>query len=642
MKKYTLGVTKPEYWQEIHNLLCESSSCEHIPDREVLCVDEKEHSPTMGTFELDEDEVEKLKNNEKIEWIELCPIYNPDSYMTPIPCTKRFKKDVRIYRAFDNNPLDPPTSSPTSVELDRTSWHIKRSEIKKNEYFWPKPLNYDYTTIKNGDVSYSLTGKNVDVVIQDGGILQYHPEFMNSNGKSRVLDIVLDGPYHIDPEYFDNVIPAVKYTKADGRVGIATTSAREWWNDSTKRSSKFSTIGVIGSVPAQYTVPNALGTSLDGTGHTMTSGHGNACAGIAAGKNMGLAFEANVWNISVIASPVNIGLQQTYDLIKLFHKYKPINTKTGLKNPTIVNASYAQVAGWSSLDTINYRFRGSTGSFIGNCAVTDQVTAMKDGLNSTQWCQATWCTSDGSYSMATSGKEMMDSGVIFVAAAGNNNQRLGVGANDPDRLNYMDNVFNGYGHTNIAFGGIKSPCNHRDWCLPQNLGFDSATDFHPAVCVGAMSSFWGYGIDDVEGKSNFSNNGPGVDVWAPGEAVLTAGIPGTNYIGPTYIRYDDSKFYDCQFSGTSCAAPVVVGLIALYLETNPTATSKDVKYWLKNHGSVISYFNDPYPNDTTTGYWTDRYGLRGAEKRIYYNPFANDTKASISDVSFFGISFDQT
>ena len=48
---------------------------------------------------------------------------------------------------------------------------------------------------------YSFSGKNVDIVIHDSGVLQYHPEFM-VNGQSRVNDIVLDGPYQIDPFYF--------------------------------------------------------------------------------------------------------------------------------------------------------------------------------------------------------------------------------------------------------------------------------------------------------------------------------------------------------------------------------------------------------------------------------------------------------
>ena len=34
------------------------------------------------------------------------------------------------------------------------------------------------------------------------------------------------------------------------------------------------------------------------------------------------------------------------------------------------------------------------------------------------------------------------------------------------------------------------------------------------------------------------------------------------------------------FSGTSAAAPVVAGVVALYLQRKPSATSQDVRNWL--------------------------------------------------------------
>jgi len=74
MKKYTIKVTSPEHWEEIHDTLCGVSSCHCIPDREVYCWDEKLHSPTRGTFELDDDEAEELRHHEYIDWVELSPI----------------------------------------------------------------------------------------------------------------------------------------------------------------------------------------------------------------------------------------------------------------------------------------------------------------------------------------------------------------------------------------------------------------------------------------------------------------------------------------------------------------------------------------------------------------------------------------
>ena len=63
---------------------------------------------------------------------------------------------------------------------------------------------------------------------------------------------------------------------------------------------------------------------------------------------------------------------------------------------------------------------------------------------------------------------MMAEGVIYVAAAGNNNQRLGIGTADPDRLNYMEDDYFNVGDPRTEFPGNATPCNHRDWMNPQN------------------------------------------------------------------------------------------------------------------------------------------------------------------------------
>lgn len=635
LKSYTLKVKKSEYWNEIHDTLCGISTCEHIPDREVSCVDEKTHSPTRGTFSLHKYEADALKNHPYIDWIELCPTCNPDVYPKPEPATKRFKQNIKIYRDLDNN--SPPIAGAGSSEFQRTNWAVKRVGLQTNGDGWGSATGNP--SVIYGDVDYSLTGKNVDIVIHDSGVLQYHPEFLDSNGQSRVRDIVLDGPFYIDPDYF--ISNGFTYTKPDGRIGITTASAEAWWENSANRSVAFQSEGTV-SIPATYTAIRSMGNSLDGT-NSLTSGHGTACAGLAAGKYFGLAFEANIWNMPGISDNVGMGIEANYDLMKIWHKNKPVNPETGVKNPTVINGSWGYQAGFGEVDAVSYKFRGTTGSFTGNEVVSNQVTAMKTGLsNQVVGAYKSWSSSSRSNSTDTAANEMMDVGVIYVAAAGNNNQRLGIGADDPDRLNYMSDTYFSTTDPRAEFPANTVPCNHRDWLNPQGIGFDNVKDYHPVVCVGAMDEF--IESNYAERKASYSNNGPGIDVWAPADETLA---PGTNNVAgyTDYQRYDDDRFYDCYFNGTSAAAPVVTGLIALYLQTNPTATSKQVKNWLANNGSKLvgsDLYLDPFSDDITTTYWTGSYNMRDAEKRILFNPYSSDTIPKMSGVNISGISFKQS
>jgi len=640
MKRYELSVTSPEYWSKIHDALIVDSNQDGIPDRQVTCSDSKEHSPTRGTYELTEEEAAEIATHPHVKWIELSPVDNPDAYPKPQFATKRFKKNVKFYR--DVLSAGIPVTNPTSAELDRSNYGVARPTVRQTGTFFSD--NSGEVTFEEGDVSYSLTGRNVDTIIQDDGILQYHPEFMDANGQSRVRDIILDGPYYIDPDYF--ISNGYTTTRADGRVTGSEVQSRAWWTNSSNRSAQFQSEGTI-FVSSNYTEARSMGSSLDGT-NSLGGGHGTACASLVAGKNFGNAFEANIWNMPGIADNVLMNIETNYDAIKIWHRNKPINSETGRKNPTIISGSWGYQSAFSSTDTVTYKFRGSTGSFIGNADVTDQVTAMKDGLVSAfPDAHRSWTTSSRSNAINTAGNEMMATGVIYVASAGNNNQRLGIGADDPDRLNYMSDNYFGSTDPRSEFPSGTVPCNHRDWMNPLGMGFDESKDFHPVVCVGALEDT--LTNSGIEYQAYYSNNGPGVDVWAPADETLAAGTNGiASYVD--YERYDDNRFYDASFNGTSAACPVACGLIALFLEANPTADSRAVHNWLKDHGTTLlettssidtisDGFIDQYTDDTQTNYWIQYFNLRGAEPRVTYNPYANDDIPSVEGVTLEGINF---
>ena len=638
MYKYTLAVTSPEYWNTIHNALIVDSNEDGIPDRKVTCSDTKEHSSTRGTYWLTHEEATGISTHPQVKWIELSPTDHPHSYPDPEPDTKRFRKNVKIYRNLTTSAF---SISATSAEENRTNWATKRVGVTTNGKSWPNVTGN--AAVINDDLSFSLTGKNVDVIIHDSGIMQYHPEFLDDDGKSRVRDVVLDGPYYIDPSYFTS--NSHTYTKPDGRIGITTASAHAWWENSSSRSGSFSSVGTV-SIPDNYTVANTLG--IGGTSHTMTSSHGTGCAGLSAGKNFGLAFESNIWNMSAISSPTSMSIESSYDLMKIFHQNKPTNTATGRKNPTVVNGSWGYFAGFNSGTTVSYSFKGSTGTFTGYASNSTGVQAMAYGLTGGTSFNRQFATSSRSNSTETAGDELVNAGVIYVTSAGNSNQRLGLGLSDPHLNDYLTTLNGADTRTGVPGYNVSGtvPSGHRNYIHPANIGYNTTTDYHPAVCVGAMDDF--IESNYQERKASYSNNGPGVDVWAPADETLSAGMRAANgdQLGTeiNFSRYN-SNFVDRYFNGTSAASPVVAGIVALFLESKPSATSVEVKDFIRTQASQMlpnSEWSNPYPTDNNAEYWRDAYNNRGAANRVVYDPTASDAEVKISGVEFTGISFKQS
>jgi hypothetical protein len=634
LKRYTLAVTSPEHWDDIHSALTLDSNRDGIPDRKITCVDAKSHSATRGTYELTDEEAAEIARHPYVKWIELSLKDNKDNFPKPqLVQPQRWDSDVKIYRDL-NSPNNPPTSSPTSAEENRTNWAVPRiSGIGSNGDFWPNVTGSIAPV--TGNVNYLYDGRNVDIVIHDSGVLRSHPEFLNDDGSSRVKDIVLDFPYFLDPGWFQT--NGFTITLDDGSTGITTASAEAWWEDNNARSAEFNTLPEV-VIPVGYTRNGSIGIGTNGSS-ALTSGHGTACASLAAGKNFGLAFKANIWNMPGIGDNVGMDIETNYDLIKFFHQYKPVNPSIGRKNPTIVNGSWGYQAALYSGSTVNYRFLGVTSSITMPVSGGDPsgVEDMIFGFNNqVLLAYRSWSSSSRSSATNDAGDEMMGAGVIYVSAAGNNNQYIGVGLTDPYRLNGVQDAYFGANDTRPEFGGQRTPTSHRDWMNPQGIGADLTTGYHPVINVGAMDDF--VESNYKERKASYSNSGPGVDIFAPADETLAAGTNGVS--GYTdYQRYDNGTFYDCLFNGTSAAAPVVTGLVALYLQRNPGATSADVRSWLLNDyglgvgvgttasgGTVVAggstqtgsdLFFDQYPSavygQDDSQWWTGSFNQRTAD-----------------------------
>ena len=634
LKRYTIGATSAEAWHRIHNLLTFASSEEYVPDRSVTCTNSKPQSAVRSTYELSEDEVAALRNHADIAWVELSTRDNPEAFPRPMQATiqNRFGgSKVKTYRTI--------TGVGNSVgEENRTNWGVARVgfETYGDAHGTNDGSIYSYEWTSSGSpdgvaFQFVYDGSNVDVVVMDSGVYAAHPEFLNDDGTSRVKDIVLDAPYLIDPTWF-TVTNSYTYTRWDGSIGIATDKAIEWWEFGAQRSAIYANIGTVQIDNTNYTAAKA---GVAGTTVSLLSGHGTAAASVAAGKNFGHAPKATVWNMPCVTDNVGMGIEDAYDLIRIFHTHKPVDGTLGVKKPTVVNSSWGYQAAATLNGFHNVRFEGtqSLTQFTNGITTASQNPSWLyyPLTNQVSGAYKSWTSSARSLATDEAGKEMMDAGVIHIAAAGNNNQKIGVGTDDNHELDAIEDKWFASGDPRPEFtnyGSNLTPIGHKKWMNPMGIGWTSVGDplYYPVITVGALDDVVQTGAK--ERKVTYSNNGPGIDVWAPADDMLAAGSPTSGY--QDYVRYN-SSFYDAYFNGTSAASPVVAGVVACFLQRFPSASSIDVRNWLTsvtgdsgsrdNTNFVYDEFPSSIYDENDYRYWNSNYNLRGApHKTLYLNP----------------------
>lgn len=110
---------------------------------------------------------------------------------------------------------------------------------------------------------------------------------------------------------------------------------------------------------------------------------------------------------------------------------------------------------------------------------------------------------------------------------------------------------------------------------------DDACRKSPASAMGAIT----VGASTIDGENKdkrawFSNYGSCVNIFAPGEDIVSTGIQYTNGTATK------------SMTGSSMAAPLVTGAVALYLGRNPKASPLDVLHWLQEDGTRFA-IEDP-------------------------------------------------
>jgi hypothetical protein len=626
-KYYAIGCTSPEAWEYVNSVLTQDGSIDdNIPSRPIECTDPKDHSPTRAVYLMTDAEAEQLSKCTEVTFVQMNQSDYPDLY-PPCPdemrCDTRYGTTVKNYRNFTG--LLPTT--PDSTDLNRAGYQLLRSAQYANPW-----QGQPATTIISNAIPITNTGKNVDVIVGDEGCWFGHVEFNDTgtgptnyepgnklpgNGTCGVLDVVLDGTYYIDPAWYE-ANPSLLMTRWDGTIVPTEAAARAWWGNSSARSSEFSTAGTV-VIPVYYTRANCNGSNTAETPGAEGQ-HGTACSGQAFGRTYGWAYNANKWFIDAYGTyGFGINVDLYFDVMKIFHLNKPLNPTYGTKDPTISSNSWGFRATIPS--TGYYYFRqGITGT--GGVAYTGTKPAFMAYLGSAGdagRAKGEMLTNN----LTTAGDELIASGVIFVVAAGNSNQKQ-VGSADTDYNNYWSVSASTplSSATHNEFGSTCYNTTSRRG-FPQQLGkYDAGgTVVYPAINIGALDD--NDQSTGLERKVNYSDMGNQIDCYSPGDGTLTS----NQSYSPEYARYDNTYpgatvlSYDCGFSGTSSACPTATGLIATVLEVNRSWGWSEIRTWLQSLTVQLdtTFYQGPDPVTATSVSWSDLNSLMGGTRKVLYN-----------------------
>ena len=302
------------------------------------------------------------------------------------------------------------------------------------------------------------------------------------------------------------------------------------------------------------------GTITYGTNAATPQYHGIHVTGTATGQHYGWAREANIYNIAVTdswPSGQSVGALLIFDYLRAFHINKPVNPETGFRNPTITNHSYGGIRFLNEEETTlkiadisSVVYRGTTysPSNPGPSAWTPSGLEADFGVRFDLDVYPSH-----SSAVAADVQDAIDDGVVIIGAAGNDNLLMDVPGGDDWNNQIVLN--NGYG--TIYY-------NRGAWPNSPDSG---------AINVGALSK-----IQDFR-RSTYTMFGPGVDVFAPGDNILSA-YGNTGLTDSKYTQGSGNYYYPIQ--GTSMASPQVCGVIACVASGKYRFTQGDAKAYLNN------------------------------------------------------------
>ncbi len=205
---------------------------------------------------------------------------------------------------------------------------------------------------------------------------------------------------------------------------------------------------------------------------------------------------------------------------------------------------------------------------------------------------------------------------------------------------YVKSAGNSYQECDIFYSNFYTIDDGSDYhCFPHNTNTDPENAIPGMIVVGALNA--------SGQKASYSSTGSSVWVSAFGgeygsdePAIVTTDQKGCNYGYSRRILASATDFQkgevqeneDCDythtFNGTSSAAPMISGIVALMLEVNPNLTARDVKHILAKTSRKVSdsSFSTSFPFNysglfTLEGYTYEQNWITNAAGYHFHNHF---------------------
>ena len=363
------------------------------------------------------------------------------------------------------------------------TWEEQGVEIishwKQTGDFEKEEVDLDFSqTIDSNDKNWGLYRVNKGATVANWGTNGSFTEISNRDlhttwsGKNVDVVIVDDYPNPDHPEFAVNT---------DGTGGSRCQFSFNW----------FQYKGALGytSHPTTYSHVNPPSTA-----------HGTHTAGTTAGNTQGWARDANIYTMGFSYSGITNWSEILWDYIRHFHKNKAINSNTGRRNPTVVNNSWGGGTTKAPSFVQSVTYRGTT-TDISSMSTADKITTLRANGVPVVFIGGTpylYRIPVRSTAMDADIQDAIDDGVILVGSAGNSRWNC-ESSGGQDYNNYVYLVAGPWSNRTIYHSRGSSPGSGGDM-----------------ICVGSI------GAKTQEYKSNFSNWGGRVDIWAPGSNIVSA------------------------------------------------------------------------------------------------------------------------